>query len=50
MYGEDVAGPALACRQAGLENWFQPAATAIHIGGASVSQSQDRGFAERRLV
>ena len=49
MYGEDVAW-ALACRQAGLEVWFEPAATTVHIGGASVNQSQDPGFAQRRRV
>jgi GT2 family glycosyltransferase len=49
MYGEDVAW-ALASRQAGWEIWFDPAATAIHIGRASVDQSQDPGFAQRRRV
>jgi GT2 family glycosyltransferase len=47
MYGEDVAW-ALACRSAGWEVWFEPAATAVHIGRASVDQSQDLGFAQRR--
>ncbi len=49
MYGEDVEW-ALACRKAGLESWFDPAATAVHIGRASVDQSQDPGFAQRRRV
>jgi GT2 family glycosyltransferase len=49
MYGEDVAW-ALACRKAGLEVWFDPAATTVHIGRASVDQSQDSGFAQRRRV
>jgi len=47
MYGEDVEW-ALACREAGLETWMQPSATAIHIGRASVDQSQDRRFAQRQ--
>jgi GT2 family glycosyltransferase len=47
MYGEDVAW-ALACRHAGLGVWFDPAATAIHIGRASVDQSRDLGFAQRQ--
>jgi GT2 family glycosyltransferase len=47
MYGEDVAW-ALACRGSGLEVWFEPAATAVHIGRASVDQSRDPGFAQRR--
>jgi GT2 family glycosyltransferase len=47
MYGEDVAW-AVACRRAGFEVWFDPAATAVHIGRASVDQSQDLGFAQRR--
>ena len=49
MYGEDIEW-ACACRQAGLEVWLEPAATAIHIGRASVDQSQDPGFAQRRRV
>jgi len=47
MYGEDVAW-ALACRGSGLEVWFEPAGTAVHVGRASVDQSQDPGFAQRR--
>lgn len=47
MYGEDVDW-ALACRNAGLEVWLEPTATAIHVGRASVDQSQDIGFAQRR--
>jgi GT2 family glycosyltransferase len=47
MYGEDVAW-ALECSRAGLEVWFDPAATAVHIGRASVDRSQEPGFAERR--
>jgi GT2 family glycosyltransferase len=47
MYGEDVAW-ALEARHSGLNVWFDPAATAVHIGRASVDQSQDAGFAQRR--
>jgi GT2 family glycosyltransferase len=47
MYGEDVAW-ALNCNRAGLEVWFDPAATAVHVGRASVDQSRDPGFAQRR--
>jgi N-acetylglucosaminyl-diphospho-decaprenol L-rhamnosyltransferase len=47
MYGEDVEW-ALACRDAGFEVWIEPAATAVHVGRASVDRSQDAGFAQRR--
>jgi GT2 family glycosyltransferase len=47
MYGEDVEW-AFACRDAGLEVWLEPEATAVHIGRASVDQSQEMGFAQRR--
>jgi GT2 family glycosyltransferase len=47
MYGEDVEW-AFGCRQAGLEIWFDPAATAVHIGRASVDQHRERGFAQRQ--
>jgi N-acetylglucosaminyl-diphospho-decaprenol L-rhamnosyltransferase len=47
MYGEDVEW-GLACRQAGLQAWLVPRATAVHIGRASVDQSQDASFAQRR--
>jgi GT2 family glycosyltransferase len=47
MYGEDVEW-ALASREAGYEVWIEPAATAVHIGRASVDDSQDVGFAQRR--
>jgi GT2 family glycosyltransferase len=47
MYGEDVEW-AFACRTDGREVWFEPAATAIHVGRASVDRSQDRGFAQRQ--
>jgi GT2 family glycosyltransferase len=47
MYGEDVEW-AFACRTGGLEVWFEPAATAIHVGRASVDLSQDQGFAQRQ--
>jgi GT2 family glycosyltransferase len=47
MYGEDVEWAAV-CRDAGLEVWLQPSATAIHIGRASVDQNRDAGFAQRR--
>jgi GT2 family glycosyltransferase len=49
MYGEDVAW-ALECGRAGLEVWFDPTATAVHIGRASVDQSQKPGFAQRQRV
>jgi GT2 family glycosyltransferase len=49
MYGEDVAW-AFASRQAGFEVWFDPRASAVHIGRASVDQSQGPGFAQRRRV
>jgi N-acetylglucosaminyl-diphospho-decaprenol L-rhamnosyltransferase len=49
MYGEDVEW-GLACRSAGFETWLVPRATAVHIGRASVDQSQDPGFAQRRRV
>jgi GT2 family glycosyltransferase len=47
MYGEDVAW-ALACRKAGLQVWLDPPSTAVHIGRASVDQSQNPGFAQRQ--
>jgi GT2 family glycosyltransferase len=47
MYGEDVEW-GLACRTAGFESWLVPQATAVHIGRASVDQSQDASFAQRR--
>jgi GT2 family glycosyltransferase len=47
MYGEDVEW-AVACRDAGFEVWIEPAATAAHVGRASVDQSQDPGFAQRQ--
>jgi GT2 family glycosyltransferase len=47
MYGEDVEW-AFACRRRRWEVWFDPAATATHVGRASVDQSQDSGFAQRR--
>jgi GT2 family glycosyltransferase len=47
MYGEDIEW-ALACSQAQLEVWLEPAATAVHIGRASVDQSQSPGFAQER--
>ena len=49
MYGEDIEW-SFTCHQAGLEVWLEPAATAIHIGRASVDQSQRLGFAQRRRV
>jgi GT2 family glycosyltransferase len=49
MYGEDV-GWALAARQAGREVWFEPSATALHFGRASVDESQPVGFAQRQRV
>jgi GT2 family glycosyltransferase len=47
MYGEDIEW-ALACSQAQLQVWLEPAATAVHIGRASVDQSQSPGFAQER--
>ena len=47
MYGEDV-GWALGCREAGLEVWLEPRATAVHIGRASVDESQGLSFAQRQ--
>jgi N-acetylglucosaminyl-diphospho-decaprenol L-rhamnosyltransferase len=49
MYGEDVEW-ASACRDAGWEVWLEPAASAVHVGRASVDQSQDAGFAQRQRV
>jgi GT2 family glycosyltransferase len=49
MYGEDVEW-ALACRNAGWEVWLEPAASAVHVGRASVDHSQDAGFAQRQRV
>jgi hypothetical protein len=49
MYGEDVEWAA-ECREAGWEVWLEPAASAVHVGRASVEQSQDAGFAQRRRV
>jgi N-acetylglucosaminyl-diphospho-decaprenol L-rhamnosyltransferase len=47
MYGEDVEW-AFACKRAGLEVWCDPSATAVHIGRASVEETQGRGFAQRQ--
>jgi N-acetylglucosaminyl-diphospho-decaprenol L-rhamnosyltransferase len=47
MYGEDVEW-ARACHEAGLEVWLVPQATSVHISRASVDQSRDDGFAQRR--
>jgi GT2 family glycosyltransferase len=47
MYGEDVEW-ARAANAAGLQVWTEPAATAVHVGRASVDQSQEHGFAQRR--
>jgi GT2 family glycosyltransferase len=47
MYGEDIEW-ALACRQTHLQVWLEPAATAVHIGRASVDHSQSPGFAQER--
>lgn len=47
MYGEDVQW-GRACRDAGLEVWLEPRATAVHIGRASTEKSQDVGFAQRQ--
>jgi GT2 family glycosyltransferase len=49
MYGEEIEW-AFTCRKAGLEVWFEPTATAIHIGRASVDQSLGRGFAQEQRV
>jgi N-acetylglucosaminyl-diphospho-decaprenol L-rhamnosyltransferase len=47
MYGEDVEW-ARACQQLGFEVWLVPDATSVHISRASVDQSRDDGFAQRR--
>jgi GT2 family glycosyltransferase len=47
MYGEDVEW-ARACADAGFEVWFEPAASAVHIGRATVAARQDAGFAQRQ--
>jgi GT2 family glycosyltransferase len=47
MYGEDVEWAA-AARAAGWEVWLEPAATAVHLSAASVSESHAAGFAQRR--
>jgi GT2 family glycosyltransferase len=44
MYGDDVEWGA-RCRDAGLEVWFEPSATAVHIGRI-VDQRVDPGFAQ----
>jgi N-acetylglucosaminyl-diphospho-decaprenol L-rhamnosyltransferase len=49
MYGEDV-GWGLASSDNRLEVWLEPAATAVHIGRASVDESRDPGFAQRQRV
>jgi N-acetylglucosaminyl-diphospho-decaprenol L-rhamnosyltransferase len=49
MYGEDVTW-ASRCQSNGLEVWFDPTATAVHIGRASVDQSRTVGFAQRQRV
>jgi GT2 family glycosyltransferase len=49
MYGEDVEW-ALACQRTGMEIWLEPAATAIHVGRASVDRSQVSGFAQHQRV
>jgi GT2 family glycosyltransferase len=49
MYGEDVAW-ASSSHARGLEVWFEPAASAVHVGRATVDQSQAAGFAQRRRV
>jgi N-acetylglucosaminyl-diphospho-decaprenol L-rhamnosyltransferase len=49
MYGEDVAW-ARACAERGMSVWLEPAASAVHVGRASVDQSQPAGFAQRRRV
>jgi GT2 family glycosyltransferase len=47
MYGEDVMW-ARQCSEAGFATFLEPAATAIHIGRASVVGSQPSGFAQSR--
>jgi GT2 family glycosyltransferase len=49
MYGEDVEW-GLRCQEAGLEVWFEPAATAVHVGRAIVDRQMNPGFAQARLV
>jgi GT2 family glycosyltransferase len=47
MYGEDVRW-AVACRERGLEVWFEPTATGVHLGRASADSSRETGFAQRQ--
>ena len=47
MYGEDVEWAEQAAR-AGYETWIEPAATAVHLGGASVARSTNAGYMEQR--
>jgi N-acetylglucosaminyl-diphospho-decaprenol L-rhamnosyltransferase len=47
MYGEDVEW-ARASHEAGMEVWLVPQATSVHISRASVDQSRDGSFAQRR--
>lgn len=49
MYGEDVAW-AQACAERRMAVWVEPAARAVHVGRASVDESQPAGFAQRRRV
>jgi GT2 family glycosyltransferase len=49
MYGEDIEWAA-ACRACGRDVWLEPAATAVHIGRASVDESQAPSFAQRQRV
>jgi GT2 family glycosyltransferase len=48
MYGEDAAWAAQASAR-GYEAWLEPAAGAVHLGGASVARER-AGYAEARSV
>lgn len=49
MYGEDVWW-GLRTAERGFGVWLEPAATAVHLGRASVAASQPSGFAQRSRV
>jgi GT2 family glycosyltransferase len=49
MYGEDVEWASVA-RSAGYATWVEPAATAVHIGNATVQRARASGFKQARRV
>jgi GT2 family glycosyltransferase len=49
MYGEDVEWARQAAER-GFEVWLEPAASAVHLGGHSVSRSQDPYFVDTQRV